>query len=584
MTMSKRGSKSIARTISLIITLMVFVSATAVGVLGYVMYRQDSISLGGERALSIAQAIAAGIDGDNMQQVLATGEKNDLWEREKTMADDTAVATGTAYLYVLDADITTTSLYYMEGYNPAMGDDELDFGATEDASIYAEEMLQTAKTGQPTATGAYLSGEFGNMVSGFAPIYNSAGKVVGVVGADITIDDVLAKVNSFGLATLVIVLAAGIVFGAISIRLVNRLIGKPIRQLTVASGQIAAGDLDIELAIHSQNEIGLLAASFGEMAQSTKNQVDLLEQISRGDLTVYAQPRSDKDQMSHAMNQTVDNLNDMFSEIQASAEHLNAASGQIANSAQILAQGSTDQSATIADLQDGIEDVADKAMTNVEVATRATQLVGSIKENAETGTRRMNEMLKAVQQIDEASNAISTVVKTIDEIASQTNILSLNAAVEAARAGQHGKGFAVVAEEVRNLAAKSAESAQKTARLIEDSLGKTALGVRIANETSSSFQQIVEGINESGQLIGSIAQASQQQSEAVSFINSNIEQVSGVAQQNSATSEESAAASQELNGQSQQLSVMLGRFRLRRGTSRPQLQVRQRDARPRLHG
>jgi len=312
-----------------------------------------------------------------------------------------------------------------------------------------------------------------------------------------------------------------------------------------------------------KDECGQMTASIASVIDMMQRKLRTLEAVSSGDLTTNVVHRSDDDSYGNAMQTVVDRLSEMFGEIHASTTQVSSGAKHIADGSQSLAQGATEQAASIEELSSSIADIAIKTKENAVIADKTAQLSTTIKENAEKGSRQMNDMIEAVRDINEASQSIGKIIKTIDDIAFQTNILALNAAVEAARAGQHGKGFAVVAEEVRNLAAKSAEAAKDTGGLIANSMEKAELGSHIASETAESLIEIVNGINESSQLIAEMARASEEQSLGISQINVGIDQVAQVVQQNSATAEESAASAQEMSGQSAMLEELISQFKIK---------------------
>jgi methyl-accepting chemotaxis protein len=560
--MNDRKSKSVARKLSVIIAIMIFISTVSVGAFGYIFYRMDTVRLGGERALAIAISVAAAPNAETFETAMQTGKKDAMWAYVKSVADRSAVNNGVQYLYILGAEYDDAFTYYAEGYNPITEEEELGFGYREDAEIYDDQMFGTIESGEPSTSGIYESGDFGLMVSGFAPIINADGKVVGVVGVDLTVGDVLSDAHAFGVKTLLIVIGFSLLFGIISIIFIKRRVGVPINRLTVAAESISTGDMDIQLDIDSDDEIGRLSRSFHNMVLSTQNQIALLEQLSNGDLTVNIEPRCDKDQMSFAIMRMVENLNTMFRAFNDSSDHLATTSEHIAGGADSLASGAVEQHSTIEGLAASIGMITEKTKENAAMSEKATRLVDSIKSNAQKGAAQMQQMLEAVREINEASASISKVMKTIDDIAFQTNILALNAAVEAARAGQHGKGFAVVAGEVGNLASKSAESAKETSDLIANSLKKTVLGVKLAQDTALTFEDIVNGINESGKIVEGISLASSEQNREIAEINRNLQDVAAVVQRTSDTAGDSAEASKKLSIQADQLKAMLARFKL----------------------
>ncbi|MCL2578675.1 MAG: methyl-accepting chemotaxis protein [Oscillospiraceae bacterium] len=378
------------------------------------------------------------------------------------------------------------------------------------------------------------------------------------------------------LIVIIVVLLASIII-AISLALyLSGMIATPLVVLTkfmksaATTGNITPSPEDVKVIqafAEIKDELGQCIGATAAFVGEVNHEMDMLEKVGDGDLTITPNILSEQDRVGKALTKVIDNLNSMFSEINLASGQVSSGSQQIANGAQTLAQGSTEQAATVEELSASASEIADKTKANAQMAAKAADLATTIKNNAEKGSRQMDDMVAAVEEISQASQSISKVIKVIDDIAFQTNILALNAAVEAARAGQHGKGFAVVADEVRTLAAKSAEAAKDTGVLISNSMEKSEYGARIAKDTAESLVDIVSGINESTDIISEIALASESQTIGISQINSGIEQVATVVQQNSATAEESAAAAEELSSQSTMLSQLIARFRLKDGST-----------------
>jgi methyl-accepting chemotaxis protein len=333
-----------------------------------------------------------------------------------------------------------------------------------------------------------------------------------------------------------------------------------------STGDLTLRPEDIEMIgkyAQVRDEIGKTIGATAMFLEHVTETSEALEIIAGGDLTPETKLLSDSDTMGLSLKTMLGNLNNMFGEIITSTDQVSAGAKQIADGATALAAGSTEQASSVEELAASLNEISVSTNENAGMAKEASELSSEIKVNADKGSVQMDQMMQAVTEINDASGSISKVIKVIDDIAFQTNILALNAAVEAARAGQHGKGFAVVAEEVRNLAAKSAEAAKDTSALIENSIEKANFGMSIASETSSSLHEIVEGINRNAEIIIKIEQSSEDQSGAIKQINVGIDQVAQVVQQNSATAEESAAASEELNGQAEILKQLTHQFKLK---------------------
>ena len=342
--------------------------------------------------------------------------------------------------------------------------------------------------------------------------------------------------------------------------IMKQLGGEPAYIADIARS-VAAGDLNIDLQSSGKDE-GVFAEMKAMMANLSEK-ATLAQQIAGGDLSKEVTLASDRDVLGKALQGMVTNLNDVLGQIQVSGEQIASGSGQVSDSSQSLSQGATQQASSLEEISASLNQLASQTTGNAENANLANQLASEAQSAAQQGGKRMESMVTAMGEINEAGQNISKIIKTIDEIAFQTNLLALNAAVEAARAGQHGKGFAVVAEEVRNLAARSAKAAEETSELIEGSVAKTQNGSTIANQTAEALQEIFNGISKTSDLVAEIAAASSEQAQGVSQISEGIGQIDQVTQQNTANAEESAASAEELSGQAESMKNMLGRFVLK---------------------
>ncbi len=366
---------------------------------------------------------------------------------------------------------------------------------------------------------------------------------------------------SFGLVAISVIITV-----VLSTSLIKA-ISKSVRQLSRAAKEIAAGRVDVEMEKYNNDEFGELVDEYSKVIDNMKYQADIAKEVSNGNLTVQVNVKSSEDVLTGALKKLVDDNLNALSNISEAGTQVTLSSSQVASASQALAQGSTEQASAIQEITASIDEIADKTKQNAEQANSAASLVVRAIGDVKQGNRQMQDMVEAMQDINKASESISKIIKTIDDIAFQTNILALNAAVEAARAGEAGKGFAVVAEEVRSLAAKSAEAASETAELIEDSITKVSTGSKIADDTAKALDTITNVVQESEVIINGIAESSNYQATAVAQIEQAITQVSQVVQNNSATSEECASASEELSNQASRMRELLSIYNLGAGNA-----------------
>ncbi|WKY47130.1 methyl-accepting chemotaxis protein [Eubacteriaceae bacterium ES3] len=351
-------------------------------------------------------------------------------------------------------------------------------------------------------------------------------------------------------------------------------ITEPIQEASAVLNELSQGHLSTKMTGNYLGQNNQIKDDLNKTLDFLKFYINDISEIlnlaSDGDLSneITSDYIGDFDAIKTAINHIAENLSAVLGEITNAAAQVESGSRQISDGAQALAQGTTEQASSIEELSASIEEVSKETRFNAQKSAEANDRTLEVRLAAEKGNRQMADMVEAMGAINESSNNISKIIRVIDDIAFQTNILALNAAVEAARAGQHGKGFAVVAEEVRSLAARSAEAASETTALIEGSISKVEDGTKIANDTADGLKTIFDSIEKVTSLIGDISKSSNDQATSIAQITTGIEQVTQVVHTNSATSEQSAASSEELSSQAEMLKNMVSGFKLRSSSSR----------------
>ena len=415
----------------------------------------------------------------------------------------------------------------------------------------SDEILQLSREGKQQEASKLMTGEVYEDYKSFSK------KLTILCGKfQVELDQAKTMANVCTVIIFIVIVAAGLAIAVVTTmigRIITNSITEPVEQIDAAVASLRKGELsNVEmLTYESEDELGdtikNLKEAMGILADYVSEISVEVKAIAQGDLTRNGDDITDFlgdfSELKTSLLYILKRFNSTLTEISNLAEQVSSNSSEVENASKSLADGATEQAGVIEELNATIDTVVDMAEDTAKETQNASARVKASANKANEEKEKMNELLTEMEHITEISKEIGNIITDIEDIASQTNLLSLNASIEAARAGEAGKGFAVVADQIGKLAADSAKSAVNTRDLIDKTLVEIEKGNTITRTTADAFNQIIADMESFAELAENTMEKANSQAESLEQIGQGIEQLSGVVQGNAASSEENTAIS-----------------------------------------
>ena len=415
----------------------------------------------------------------------------------------------------------------------------------------SDEILQLSREGKQQEASKLMTGEVYEDYKSFSK------KLTILCGKfQVELDQAKTMANVCTVIIFIVIVAAGLAIAVVTTmigRIITNSITEPVEQIDAAVASLRKGELsNVEmLTYESEDEFGdtirNLKEAMGILADYVSEISVEVKAIAQGDLTRNGDDITDFlgdfSELKTSLLYILKRFNSTLTEISNLAEQVSSNSSEVENASKSLADGATEQAGVIEELNATIDTVVDMAEDTAKETQNASARVKASANKANEEKEKMNELLTEMEHITEISKEIGNIITDIEDIASQTNLLSLNASIEAARAGEAGRGFAVVADQIGKLAADSAKSAVNTRDLIDKTLVEIEKGNTITRTTADAFNQIIADMESFADIAENTMEKANSQAESLEQIGQGIEQLSGVVQGNAASSEENTAIS-----------------------------------------